>query len=239
MGMIEPFVRFNTLDQILQLLAVLFQQFKPLPHFPNCRVTRIHTVDDVIHDLRAMIFLEAFAIAPDDTARNPDDGAVRRNIFIDDRIGPNLAVITDGDRAEYFCAHADQHPISERGMAFGALDARSPQGDLVVEQDVVADDGGLSDDDAHAVIDKEAAAYRGTGMDLDPGKKAADLGDSPREQAKPPQPEPVCHPVRPERMQAGIGEGFQSVAGGGIFVQDSLYIFFKELKHGDVSHRVD
>jgi hypothetical protein len=40
-------------------------------------------------------------------------------------------------------------------------------------------------------------------------------------------------------MQAGIGEGFQAVACGGIFVQDSLYVFFKELKHGGVSHRVE
>ena len=49
-------------------------------------------------------------------------------------------------------------------------------------------------------------------------------------------PEPVGDSMRPERMQSGIGESLQPISGGGVFVQDGLYIFFEMLKHGGVSH---
>jgi hypothetical protein len=42
----------------------------------------------------------------------------------------------------------------------------------VIERDVLADLGGLADDDAHAVVDEEAAPDRGAGMNLDAGEEA-------------------------------------------------------------------
>jgi hypothetical protein len=40
---------------------------------------------------------------------------------------------------------------------------------------VIADDRGLPDDDAHAVIDEEPTADRGAGVDLDAGQGAAQV----------------------------------------------------------------
>ena len=49
----------------------------------------------------------------------------------------------------------------------------------MVEQAVVPDLGGLADDDAHAVVDDQAAANLGAGVDLNPRPEPAPLGDGP------------------------------------------------------------
>ena len=73
---------------------------------------------------------------------------------------------------------ADQHVVADGGMALAVVLAGAAQGDAVVDQAVVADLGGLADDDAHAVVDDQAAADRGAGVDLNAGPEAGPLGDS-------------------------------------------------------------
>ena len=53
------------------------------------------------------------------------------------------------------------------------------QGNAVVKEHVVSDLCGLSDDDAHTVVDDEAAADPGAGMDLNAGDVSGDLGIEP------------------------------------------------------------
>ena len=62
-------------------------------------------------------------------------------------------------------------------MALAHVLAGAAQGDAVVNQAVVPDLGGLADDKAHAVVDDQALADGGAGVDLDAGAAAAGLGD--------------------------------------------------------------
>ena len=64
------------------------------------------------------------------------------------------------------------------------LEALAPERDRLIEPHVAADDGGLADDDAGAVIDEEARADRGAGMDVDAGLRMGDFRDDPREQRR-------------------------------------------------------
>ena len=91
-------------------------------------------------------------------------------------------------------------------MALAPLAAGAAQGHALVEQHVVADFGGLADHDAGAVIDEEAAADGGAGVDFDLGEEAADLRDQRGQQRDAPAVEPVRQAVRQDRVEARIAE---------------------------------
>jgi hypothetical protein len=67
-------------------------------------------------------------------------------------------VVADFDVAEDFRAGADDYAVAERWVPLAGVLACAAEGDALVEEAVVADFGGLADDDAHAVVDEEAAA---------------------------------------------------------------------------------
>ena len=74
----------------------------------------------------------------------------------------------------------EQDVVADGGVALAVVLAGAAQGDAVVDQAVVADLGGLADDDAHAVVDDQAAADLGAGVDLNAGEVAAPAGRSVR-----------------------------------------------------------
>ena len=76
----------------------------------------------------------------------------------------------------------------------------------VVEHDVVADPRRLADHHAHPVIDEEAPADARARVDLDAGEEARELRQEPRRRAQTRPPQPVGHPVRPDRVQPGVRE---------------------------------
>ena len=57
-----------------------------------------------------------------------------------------------------FAPAANHHVVEQRRMALAVLLAGSAERHALVERDVVADDGGLANHHAHAVIDKQAPA---------------------------------------------------------------------------------
>jgi len=69
-------------------------------------------------------------------------------------------------------------PVPQCGAGIAGQRQR-PQGDALVEADVVADDGGLADDDAGAVVDEEAFADGGTRVDVDAGQAVGVFGHDP------------------------------------------------------------
>jgi len=91
--------------------------------------------------------------------------------------GADFYVVADLDVAEDFCAGADHHTVADGGVAFAGFLAGAAQGDALVEEDVVAEFGGFADDDAHAVVDEEAAADGGAGVDFDASEHAGELAD--------------------------------------------------------------
>ena len=110
--------------------------------------------------------------ALDDLAGNADDGGTGRHFTRDHGIGADLGAGTDGERAENLGAGTDDDTIAEGRVALAGVPGGAAEGDAVIEGHVIADQGGLADHDAHAVVDEEAATDGGTRVDLDAGQPA-------------------------------------------------------------------
>ena len=102
----------------------------------------------------------------------------------------------------------------------------------MVERAVVADLGGLADDDTHAVIDEETPADSGAGVDLDAGQETANVRQKARKPSQPPAPEPVRHAMEQQRMETRIaGDDLEARARGGVAVEDHADVFPKCREH--------
>ena len=77
-----------------------------------------------------------------------------------------------------------------------------------------------------AVVDEEAAADDGAGVDFDPGEEARALGEKARDEAEFGSPEGRRDSMHPDGVQAGIAEhDHQPGAGRGVAVQDGADVF--------------
>ena len=61
------------------------------------------------------------------------------------------------------------------GMPLARLLARAPEGDALIDGDVLADLGGLADDHPRSVVDEQPFAESGSRVDLDAGEQTSDL----------------------------------------------------------------
>lgn len=76
--------------------------------------------------------------------------------------------------------------------------------DTVIEHAVVADDCGLADDNAHAVIDEQATADLGTWMNLDSGEEPGDLREEPSEEPQLPAPQRMADAMPPDGVHPRV-----------------------------------
>ena len=192
------------------------------------------------HVLAMLLGIEAFfehaaAVALDDAAWHAHDGAVIGHVFDDDRVAADLDVVADANVAEHLgaCAHSDV--IAERWVALTGLVAGTAERDALVEHAVVAHNGGLADDDAHGMVDKEVLADLRGGMNLDAGDMTGELREHAGERAMTVLPEPVLGHVVPLGMQTGVRkENDQAVLRSGVLRLDGLDV----LANGtDKAHR--
>src|SRR5699024_3237457 len=114
-----------------------------------------------------------------------------RDVRHDHRVGSDLGTAPDDDGPDHAGPRPDGRAALDRGMTLGALHGAPPEGDAVVEHDVIADLGGLADHYAHPVVDEEAPPDGGAGMDLDPRDRAGTLGDDQGRKPCPARPEPM------------------------------------------------
>src|SRR6478752_2181373 len=146
-------------------------------------------------------------ISPGDCARRHADGSgVRWHVFQHDRPSANASAVADGDRAEHLGPNTDDDVVAERWMALAALLAGAAERDALVEGDVITDDCGFADYDAHAVVDEKAAPDRGAGMNFDPGQEAGKMRKHPRKRGMTAAPEPVGEAVGKYRVKTRVGE---------------------------------
>ena len=106
-------------------------------------------------------------------------------------------------------------------MALAGVLAGAAQSDTVVDGAVVPDLTGLAEHDAHAVIDEQASADGGTGVDLDAGAAASVLADpAGKEKALVPV-QPVRNAVIHQNVKARIQQNdLQHVACSGVLALD-------------------
>ena len=118
-------------------------------------------------------------------------------------------------------------------MSFAFVFARATESYALIDQHIVADFSGLTNDHAHAVIDEEAAANLRTGMDLDPGEEPADLGDDARDERHARTIQPVGEPVRQNRVESWIAQDdLDRAFRSGIFAKNRLNLLSDSAEHG-------
>ena len=175
------------------------------------------------------------AVALDDASRHAHDGAVVGYVLDDDRIAADLDVVADANVAEHLgaCAHGDV--VAQGGVALAGFVAGAAERDALVEHTVVAHNGGLADDDAHGVVDKEMLADLCGGMNLDAGDMTGELREHAGERAMSMLPEPVLGHVVPLGVQAGVRkENDKTVLRGGVLRLDGLDVLANGI---DKAHR--
>lgn len=134
-------------------------------------------------------------------------------------------------------APADDHAVTDGGMAFPANHATAAESDAVIDRDVVADLRGFSDHHAGRVVDEHASTDDGTGVDIYTGQDASEFGSCPREQPGATLPQPVGEAVAPHGVHARVAEDdFQRGRGRRIPLPGCSDVAPHGRQHGLVSH---
>jgi hypothetical protein len=119
---------------------------------------------------------DALTLLSDDHAWDSDDGAGGWDVLEHDGPCPDHGVVSDTDIAEDLGPCADHHVLFDGWVTLAGLLAGTAEGDALVDGDIVADLSGLTDNDSHTMIDEDAFADGGAGVDFDPCQKPGDLG---------------------------------------------------------------
>ena len=161
-------------------------------------------------------------------ARGGGHDRVGRDAAGQPHVAADAAAVADhGVAAEDRRVGVDHDVVADRRVALGArhvlLDAQRAERDALVELDARAEHGGLADDDARAVVDRERRADPRGRMDVDAGVAVRDLGQHARHQRHLAALQLVREPVDGGGEEAGIGED-HLVDGvrGGVAVADRL-----------------
>ena len=149
--------------------------------------------------------------------RNADGDAVGGDVLGHHRIGTDGGALTDGDRPEHLRPSPDNNAVLQGGVALRLCQHLPTQGHPVIEHAVIADFGGLPDDDAHAVVDEEPSPDGGPGVDFHTAGEPGNLGEGAGQELVPVDPQLMGDPVCPDRVQAGVhDEDLQRATGGRI-----------------------
>ena len=99
-------------------------------------------------------------------------------------------------------------------QALSAPGGQCAQGDTLVELHMIADHGGLTNDDARAMVDEEVFTYRSAGMDVDAGYAVGMLCHHSGQHRNAQGVEHMGQAVNHNGKQAGIGEDDLISTGG-------------------------
>jgi hypothetical protein len=110
-------------------------------------------------------------------------------------------------------------------MTLAAFAARAAQRDALVEQNVVTDFGRLANDDAEAVVDKEALADLGAGVNFNARQQPSKVGHETSHDVQTLLVQTVRQTMEENSVQTGVTEqDFQAALGGRIFPLDGLNV---------------
>ena len=118
-------------------------------------------------------------------------------------------------------AGVDGHIVAHGGMALARQagvarpGGQCPQRHALVQLDMAADDGGLADDDARAVVDEEPRPDLCAGVDVDAGAAVGVLRHHAGDHGDAAQIQLVGDAVDEDGEQAGVGEDDLLLVGGG------------------------
>jgi len=135
----------------------------------------------------------------------------------DNGIRADGTVVTDVHRSQHLGPRADGDPVPEGGVALAVLKGGSTKGDALIERDVIADDGGLADHHADAMVDKKAVTNGRRWVDVNVREHSRNCLHYSSYQAKVMIPQPVGDSVAPDSVEAGVRQDdFERGASSGI-----------------------
>ena len=121
-------------------------------------------------------------------------------------------------------------------IAFAGIFAGAAQRYPVVDGAVIPDLTGLAEHDAHAMVDEDATADSGAGVDFNAGQKAARVRDDTRNRLPILCPAPVRQTMDHHGVKARIGEDdLPAGMSRGVLLHDGRDEFTCVLKHGCIS----
>ncbi len=168
----------------------------------------------------------------DDPPGNADNRCARRYSLGHHSIGADLGARTDGKRTEHLRARPDYNAIFQRRVALAFVPGCAAQGHALVQGHVITNLGGLANNDAHAVVDKETTADLGARMNLNPGQPTAEVRYQPRQPFPAHAPQGAGQAMDPDRMHARVaGQHFKGIARRRVTVENTLDIFSQTLEH--------
>ena len=197
----------------------------------------MRTVQLLLDGVGDVYVVQPFIFQPDITdphhpRRDAYGGAVRIDGVEQHGVGGDLAVIPHPYRAQHL-GTAPHHDITpQRGVTLAGILAGAAQRDTLIQRAAVAYLGGFADDDAGAVIDKDAVSQRGAGVDLDAGEKAGELADEPCKEKAAVPVQPVRRPVPEQRMYPGVNQqDLDAGTGSGVTLAHRRNIFPNACEH--------
>jgi hypothetical protein len=117
-------------------------------------------------------------------------------------------------------------------MTLAFIPAGATEGHALINGDVITDFSGFTNNDAHAVVDKEAATDLRPGVNFDPGQPATEVRYQPRQPFQLVAPEHPGQTMNPDRMHPGVAsQNFKSVTRRRVSMEYALDIFTQTLKH--------
>jgi hypothetical protein len=79
---------------------------------------------------------------------------------------PDRAIVADGYRADQLCSSSDDDPVTNCGVALHRVKRLTTQSHTVIDENVITDYRGLSNDHPNAVIDHKALTDFSPWVDL-------------------------------------------------------------------------
>src|SRR5262249_8079790 len=149
-----------------------------------------------------------------------------------DAAGSDLDVVSDANISQDLRARSHHHAVAQRGVALTSILARTTQSYALIQQHVITDFRGLTNHDAHSVIDEETASDASSGMDLYAGNGSRELAHHARGRIPSGAIEPVREAMQQNGMHAGITQqDFEHTACGRVTPEYRIDLLPQCAKH--------
>src|SRR5215469_3911117 len=148
------------------------------------------------------------------------------NFAEDDGGRADAGALADAERSKYLRVRTDNNAVAEGRMTLFLTQRGPAERHALIKRAVVADFGGLADNNPHAMINEYAAADASAGVNFNPSQHPADVRSEPPCQKPTSLPQEMSEAMPDQGVEPGIAQHhFEAGPGGGIPSQSGVYFF--------------